>query len=156
MVYLKEVPFMKKFMGIFVSVLSILMLLSGSLIIGLIFMIVGLGLIAKEGSEINLTDKTYRELNSIFGIRFGKWKSCPEFEYVSVFKTRESQTVNMLSVPATYQSEVILLNLFYNRNKHMTFYKTDNKEDAFKKADHFKMAFDIDVLDATESDKKWL
>ena len=86
----------------------------------------------------------------------GKWKPIPDFEYVSVFRTRESQTVNVITANATTSSEVILLNLFYNRNKHITFYKTDNKEDAFKVAGHFKLAFDIDVLDATEREKKWL
>ena len=49
-----------------------------------------------------------------------------------------------------------MLNLFYGGNKKITFYKTDNKTDAFKVAEHFKLALDIDILDATESEKKWL
>lgn len=156
MLYLKEVPFMKKFFGLILLLLGITMLISGLILFGLIFIVIGIGLMATEGSEINLRDKTYRELQSIFGIRFGKWKPCPDFEYVSVFKTTESQTVNVVSASTKLQSEVILLNLFYNRNKHLTFYKTDNKEDAFKAANHFKLALDIDILDATENEKKWL
>ncbi|MFY8181481.1 MAG: hypothetical protein ACOVLG_06870 [Flavobacterium sp.] len=49
-----------------------------------------------------------------------------------------------------------MLNLFYNGNKHITFYKTHDKNDAFKVAEKFKLIFNIDVLDATESEKKWL
>ncbi len=123
---------------------------------GAVLIALGLGLTTKEGSQINLTDKTYRVIKSVAGIEMGKWKPIPDFEYVSVFRTRESQTVNVITATATTSSEVILLNLFYNRNKHITFYKTDNKEDAFKVADHFKLAFDIDILDATEKEKKWL
>ena len=68
----------------------------------------------------------------------------------------ENQTINVVSATTTFTTEVILLNLFYNRNKHLTFYKTDDKADAFKVAEHFKLALDIDILDATESETKWL
>ncbi|WP_300565652.1 hypothetical protein [Flavobacterium sp.] len=156
MIYLKEVPFIKKFFGFVLSLLGLGMFFLGTIFMGLIFIVIGLNLILTEGSEINLSNKTYRELKSIFGIHFGKWKPCPEFEYVSIFKTTESQTINVVSATTTLQSQVILLNVFYNRNKHLTFYKTDNKVDALKVANHFKLALDIDILDATESEKKWL
>lgn len=118
--------------------------------------VLGIGLNTKDGSEINLSVKQYRTIKSVFGITIGNWKPLPEFEYVSVFRTKENQTVRVVTAEATSSSEIILLNLFYNRNKHITFYKTDNKEDAFKVAEHFKLALDIDILDATENKKRWL
>ncbi len=36
------------------------------------------------------------------------------------------------------------------------FYKTTDKTQAFEVAEHFKLALEIDVLDATESEKRWL
>ncbi|MCO6148713.1 hypothetical protein [Flavobacterium sp. NRK1] len=48
-----------------------------------------------------------------------------------------------------------MLNLFYG-NKHITFYKTNDKADAFKVAEHFKLALKIDILDATGEEKIWL
>lgn len=81
---------------------------------------------------------------------------CPEFEYVSVFKTKENQTIRVITAETTLQNDIILLNLFYKGNKHITFYKTQNRADAFKMAEEFKSIFNIDILDATESEKKWL
>jgi hypothetical protein len=155
-IYLKEVPFAEKLFGYVLGILGIGISLFSNIIAGSICLAIGLNLILTEGSEINLETKTYRTIKSIFGIHFGKWNPCPEFEYVSVFKTKESQTINVVTASTTFTSEIILLNLFYNRNKHLTFYKIDNKIDAFKVAKHFKLALDIKILDATESNSKWL
>ena len=109
-----------------------------------------------EGSEINLQDNTYRNIKSLFGSHFGKWQPCPEFEYVSVFKTKENQTIRVVTAEATLQSDIIVVKLFYKGNKRITFYKTHDKKDAFKVAEKFKSIFKIDILDATESKKRWL
>ena len=155
--YVKENLIMKKVLAIAILVLGLAIFLFENFFVGLIILIIGINLIATEGSEINLESKTYRTIKSIFGLKFGKWKPCPEFEYVSVFKTRESTEVRShAATMATFSNEIIVLNLFYNRNKHITFYQTYKKADAFEVANHFKLAFDIDVLDATESESKWL
>src|SRR5574343_634680 len=136
-IYLREVIIMKKVLAI--------------------VLIIGINLISTEGSEINLENKTYRTVKSIFGINFGKWKPCPKFEYVSVFKTKEATEVSAYGATiGTFKNDIIVLNLFYKGNKHITFYKTDDKIDAFKVAEHFKLTLDIDILDATESESKWL
>jgi len=84
-------------------------------------------------------------------------ETASRIEYVSVFKTKEGTQVGAYGAAiGTFKNDIILLNLFYKGSKYITFYKTDNKEDAFKVADHFKLALDIDVLDATSSEKKWL
>jgi hypothetical protein len=154
--YLKDIPLMKKVFGILIIIAGLYIFLTSNILFGLIFIVIGINLLLREGSQINLENKTYRTVKSIFGMHIGKWKPCPEFEYISVFRTKENQTVNVVSATTTFTNEVILLNLFYNRNKHLTFYKTDNKDDAFKVAEHFKLALDIDILDATESETKWL
>jgi hypothetical protein len=48
---------------------------------------------------------------------------------------------------------VILLNPFYDRNKRENFYRTFDKADAFKVAEHFKLKLDIAILDATKKTK---
>ncbi|MUV05009.1 hypothetical protein GN157_14930 [Flavobacterium rakeshii] len=154
--YTKKAPVAKTVFGYALMILGFALLVTGDLIMGVIMIVLGAGLNTKEGSEINLTSKTYRTIRSVFGITVGSWKPIPEFEYVSVFRTKENQTVRVVTAEATTSSEIILLNLFYNRNKHITFYKTNSKEDAFKVAEHFKLALDIDILDATENEKKWL
>ncbi|MQP51338.1 MULTISPECIES: hypothetical protein [unclassified Flavobacterium] len=154
--YQKEISFVKRFFGIAFTILGVLMLLLTGSLMTLIFIAIGLGLNTAEGSEINLFSKQFRTFHTLFGIKVGKWLPIPNFEYVSVFKTNESQTVRVITAETTQKYEIIHVNLFYNRNKHITFYKTVNKEDAFEVANHFKLALNIDVLDATENEKKWL
>ena len=155
-IYLRDVPFFKKIFGIVLGVLGIGSFISGNILFGLIALAIGINLILTEGSEIDLENKTYRTVKSIFGINFGSWKPCPKFEYISVFRTKETQRVNVVTATTAFTSEIILLNLFYSGNKNITFYKTEDKSDAFKVAKHFKLALDIAILDATEIEKKWL
>ncbi|MDI1255569.1 MAG: hypothetical protein PSV16_05665 [Flavobacterium sp.] len=121
---------------------------------GLMFL--DIGLLNREGSEINLFNKMYRKVNSVFGIKFGKWNPLPKIKYISVFKTLQNQTVNYISATATVTNDIILLNLFYDRNKKTTAYSTSDKADAFDVAQHLAMALEIDIFDATERKTKWL
>lgn len=154
--YLKNIPVVKKTFGILIVMAGLYIFLTSHVLFGLIATVIGINLLLREGAQINLENKTYRTIKSIFGIHFGKWKPCPKFDYVSVFRTKENQTVNVVTATTTFTTEVILLNLFYNKNKHLTFYKTNNKADAFDVAQHFKLALDIDILDATEGETKWI
>jgi len=156
-IYLKDVPLFKKILGFALSFLGLFVFfIFLNIIFGAIFIVLGINLLMTEGAEINLETSTYRNVKSLFGSNFGKWKPCPEFEYVSVFKTKENQTVRVITAETTIQSNIILLNLFYQGNKHITFYKTQDKTDAFQVAEKFKSIFEIDILDATESEKRWL
>lgn len=154
--YLKNVPFFKKLFGTIIGLFAIAVLLMENIFVGLIALAIGLNLILTEGSEIDLERKMYRKVKSIFGIDFGKWVPCPNFDYIAVFKTKEKQRVNVVTASTAFASDVIVINLFYNTNKHITFYKTDSIQDAFDVAEHFKMAFNIAILDATETEKIWL
>ena len=113
-------------------------------------------LISTEGSQINFGNKTYRNIRSVFSIHFGKWKAIPKFEYISVFRGRQKQRVNSLGTSTTLTNEVFYINLFYNRNKHITFYKTPEEDDAFKIAKEFQRKLELDILDATKKESVWL
>lgn len=154
--YKKEIPMAKRVFGFSFAFLGLFMFLSSGNVITLIFVVIGFGLNVVEGSDINLSNKTFRTFNALLGIKVGSWKPIPDFEYISVFKTKESQTVRVVSAETTQKYDVILVNLFYNRNKHITFYKTNDKKAAFEVAQHFKEVLGIDILDATATEKKWL
>jgi hypothetical protein len=154
--YLRDIPLFKNILGFTLSFFGLFAFLFLNIIFGAIFLVLGINFLMTEGSEINLENNTYRYIKSLFGMRFGKWKPCPEFEYVSVFRTKENQTIRVVTAEATLQSDIILLNLFYKGNKHITFYKTQDKSDALNVAEKFKSIFKIDILDATEREKKWL
>ena len=154
--YLRDVPLFKKILGFTLSTFGFFSFLFASITLGLIFLAIGLNLLSTEGSEINFDNNTYRNIKSLFGKKFGKWKPCPEFEYVSVFKTKENQTVRVVTAETTFQTDIIQLNVFYKGNKHITFYKTQDKNAAFNVAEKFKSIFGIDILDATGTEKVWL
>lgn len=48
------------------------------------------------------------------------------------------------------------LNLFYNRNKKIEAYITQDINDAFEKAKQIATILNVDILDATERESKWL
>ena len=117
---------------------------------------IGVFLMLTQGSEIDLSSRRYREFYSILGIDFGKWKELPTIDYVSVFKTKENSRVQGLGASAKMSSEIYKLNLFYNTNQKIEAYRTEDVEDAFRKAKQLHEALNIDILDATERESKWL
>lgn len=154
--YLQPISILKRLFGVFLFLFSFLVIFTQSILFGLFIMAFAVYLSSSEGSQINLGAKTYRTIWSIFAIHIGKWRTIPDFQYISVFKGKQKQRVNGLGASTTFSDEVYYINLFYNRNKHKTFYRTFNKEDAFKIASHFQLALNIDILDATEKKQKWL
>lgn len=154
--YSKPTLFMKQLFGFSLIILAFFAFVYTGNIFSVIFLVMGLFLVATEGSEIDLNNRKYRKLTTVFGVKFGSWKTLPDFEYVSVFKTKQSQRINFITATTSFTNEVILLNLFDSKNKYITFYQTDDKTDAFQVANHFKRALEIDILDATEKEKVWL
>jgi len=154
--YSKPTLFMKQLFGFSLIILAFFAFVYTGNIFSVIFLVMGLFLVATEGSEIDLNNRKYRKLTTVFGVKFGSWKTLPDFEYVSVFKTKQSQRINFITATTSFTNEVILLNLFDSKNKYITFYQTDDKIDAFQVANHFKRALGIDILDATEKEKVWL
>lgn len=155
LIYLKKQPLMKMIFGFSIFTLGTLIALFYA-INGLILSGIGLFLIHKEGIEVNLGTKSYRSLISFGGIHFGKWKPLPNLDYVSVFKTTENVRVRAVTAEANLNNEVYKINLFYNRNKHITAYKTEEVEDALKVGIEISKTLKIDVLDATTPNQKWL
>jgi len=154
--YLKPVPFVKRLFGTLIILFAFYVMVYQSLLFSFFMIAFGVYLASSEGSQINLDNNTYRNIWSIFAIHFGKWKTIPKFEYISVFKGKQKQQINSLSASTSFSEEVFLVNLFYEEIKHETFYRTFDKEDAFKVAQHFKLALNLAILDATEREQKWL
>jgi len=125
-------------------------------IFNLVISAIGVFLMHREGSEIGLASKKYREIYSVMGINIGKWKDLPDVEYVSVFKTKENSSVQGLGASSNFSNQIYKLNLFYNRNQKIEAYITDDINDAFENAKYISQVLSIDVLDATERESKWL
>jgi hypothetical protein len=114
----------------------------------------------KKGIELDLQKRKFRNFISLFKFSIGKWKYLPDIEYVSVFSTREFSLDPSLrvdhepGVPETF--DIIHVNLFYDRNKKITSFRTQSLKEAFNVAHEIASALNIDILDATERESKWL
>ncbi len=85
--FLNKTPLLKGVSGI-VLILSGLYLLLLQSLLGVLFLLAGISLFVKNGTEINVDEKKYRDIYSIFGVVFGTWKPLPEIEYVSIFNAK--------------------------------------------------------------------
>ncbi len=154
--YTRKVPIWKFIGGIAAILVGIYGLFNLEFLM-LVPILFGILMIKTEGSEIDLESKTYRKTLSFLGIKFGSWNSLENPEYISVFNTTEDITVRALSAETTNSFPIIVLNIFYGRNKKITVYKTKDIKDAFDVASHIADALLIDLLDATApNDYKWV
>ncbi len=117
--------------------------------LGALLMGVALRLAMREGVEIDLNGKRYRKIYSIFAISIGTWKKLPALEYLSVFKTKKKTRARVYVAESHLSSIVYKLNLFYNRNRHIEAYVTDDKEDAMNVANHIATVLELEIHDAT-------
>lgn len=153
-IFKRKLPIWKMTLGTLALVTGVISLFSsfkGFILIGM-----GVYLLLIEGSEFDFKNNKYREVKSILGISFGKWKPIPDIEYVSVFRTNEATTLRSRTAEANVSNEIIKLNLFYNTNQKIEAYNTYRIDDAFKKAHELASLLNVNILDATERESKWL
>ena len=154
--YTRKVPIWKTIIGFGAIAVGLLGLIS-LVYFALVPLLFGFMLLKTDGSEIDLESKTYRKTDSLLGFTIGKWQTLQNLEYISVFNTTEDITVRVLTAETTNSFPIIVLNIFYERNKKITIYKTENIKDAFDVASHIADALAIDLLDATvKNDYKWV
>lgn len=153
--YLQPVASIKIIFAIILSLLAVYFILQGTLF-GIILLGVALKIALRHGFELDLEQRKYRNLNSLFALDLGKWKDLPEIEYVSVFKTIKNSRARVITAEATMGFEVFKVNLFYNGNQHIEAYLSDSSDDAFKVAKHIAVFLELDILDATKPEQEWI
>jgi hypothetical protein len=125
-------------------------------ILAVFYLVLGLIMLTRSGTEINLENKKYRSVFSLFGLSFGVWKDLPKIDYISVFKTKIVKK-HQVYIASTYSKlEVIKLILFYQKNKRIEVYQTENIDDAFNTAKFVADILKIDILDSTKKPSVWL
>ncbi|WP_400076117.1 hypothetical protein [Winogradskyella sp. R77965] len=154
-IYNKPIPTPRLIYGVGLVVIGIISLLSGNNL-GYMSIALSLYFLKKDGLEIDPENKKYREIISLFGFSFGKWQDLPDIEYVSVFKTCQTTRVWVSTASTNVTNTTVKINLFYNTNHKIEAYETQNIDEAFKKAKELASILNIDILDATERESKWL
>lgn len=154
--FLNKNSFLKVFSGTVLSLFGLLLIFVSALFFGILFLISGLSLLIKTGVEIDIDNKKYRDIYSFFGLKLGKWKPLPKFDYISVFNAKLKYKTGITAVEHEFKESIYRLLLFYNRNQKIIVYESKSKEKAFDKAKFLSDILNIDILDATTKEKKWL
>jgi hypothetical protein len=111
-------------------------------------------MLSVSGVVLSIHKKVYIDLNQsrfkptveIGFLKFGRWKTIRNYEYVSVF-------FNALAG----NKEPFIVNLWYDTNQYFELYSRDNFEDALTVAYDLSEVLNIDLLDATiRDDFKWI
>ena len=79
---------MKFIFGLALLILSIILVFGD--IKSLILCGLAIYFLLTDGTEFDFENNRYRPLKSIFGIHLGAWKTLPNIDYVSVFRTSET------------------------------------------------------------------
>ncbi len=153
--HLQPVPQIKIFFAIVLAFLSVYLFFAGSYY-GLILLAAALRLGLREGVEMELEGKRYRKVYSIFAVNFGTWKKLPPIEYVSIFKTTRKTRARVITAEAHLGTTVYRINLFYERNKHLDVYESEEKENTLEIARHIATILETPIWDATIKEPNWL
>ena len=95
---------------------------------------------------VDLENSRFKPSTEIGFLKFGKWKTINNYEYVSIFYDASKSIDERFEV-----------NLWYDTNKHFELYTRNNFEDAITVAYDLSEVLNIDLLDATiRDDFKWI
>lgn len=88
--------------------------------------------LTNEGIELDLQHNQYRNINSIFGINLGNWKSFHKIDYISIFRSKVTKTIGGAGIHSTatakISEKVIKINLFTDDQKPITLYTTKDEK----------------------------
>ncbi|MGB0850683.1 MAG: hypothetical protein ACPGTP_05520 [Bacteroidia bacterium] len=113
---------------------------------------------AKEVLQIDLKKEEHRTAFSLFGLFLGKWEDLPEVEYVSIFPTKLSQTINsaQTGTNSSMSHEEVRVNFIYQKNKRMHVFTSNNIEEVRQVALRFAEIMNLGVYDCSGEENVWL
>ena len=152
-IYIKSSLIGKKIVGISLLIFGVSCLFSNITLtfsLGITIFFVGIILISQRGIEINLEKRKIREFVYLLSFKFGYWIDFSEPEYISVFKMKFTDR------RGNKTSQILKVNLFYKKNSHITVCETGDLDHALEIATYLKAILNVDILDATENESKWI
>ncbi|GGI56485.1 hypothetical protein [Winogradskyella haliclonae] len=95
---------------------------------------------------VDIENSRFRPTFEVLFMKFGKWKTINNYEYISVFRQ-----------PLKNGDYIFDVNLWFDRNKHIKLYDEHNYVDAFKVGFLLSEELEIDILDSTTPNNyKWV
>ena len=106
----------------------------------------GIGFCSRKRIYVDLEHSRFKPTIEVGPLKFGKWTTIMDYEYVSVFHQ-----------PLKSGNYIYEVNLWYDKNKHFKLYEQDDYKEAFLMGFDLSEELDIDLLDATvPNDFKWI
>jgi len=109
----------------------------------------------KRGIEINTGKKEYRTITSYFNFKIGKWKKLNDGAYLSLFKNKSFSDKNPMGAGPKHSIKY-QLNLFDIEGNYVTLVSCESLITAKFYSNKVKTILNLNILDATTSDYKWV
>jgi len=121
-------------------------ILAGNIELILILLFLGATFCSQKRVYIDLNASRIKASYEVGPVKMGKWQQIKNPEYISVFLRPKSNGMSVFEV-----------NLWYEKKKRIELYERDNYMDAFRIGYQISEQLNIDLLDATVSNKsKWI
>lgn len=149
-------PFQFVFLG-YVGILAGIYLLYELNIWGLLLLLGSLFVsFSHSGIQIEFAKNTYKEYLGLIIFKFGKWKTLPDIQYVTVFNDHYVQEMHVASISGTQTIKDVKINLVITKTSFISIGKFKNKTDAMKTGHLLASNLNTKLLDYTRTKPEWV
>ena len=123
----------------------------------LLLLPVGLALsFTKVGVQIDFKKRGHREYVNVLGFLFGKWKTIPELEYVTVFVEHYSQRGSVATIDSENRFEKFKVSLIITEPERIEAGLFDTKEKGMEAGKLLARQLKTKLLDFTTHEPGWV
>jgi hypothetical protein len=109
-----------------------------------------------SGIQIDFDKDTYNEYLGLFLLKFGKWKTLPEIQYVTVFNDHYVQEMHVASISGTQTVEDVKINLVITKSSFISIGKFKNKTSALETGHLLASNLKTKLLNYTSAEPEWM
>ena len=143
------------FFGALLSAGGIALVVSGSPVIGVVLILVGLTFLTTHYRfAINFEKKTYHDYVWILGLKNGEEVRFENIEYLFIKKSQVNQTMSMRVASSTIRKEVYDGYLKFSEKDKVHLLTKDNKEDLISKLRVMSSALKVKIIDYSAGEPK--
>ncbi len=136
------------FFGALSGVGGLALVVSGSPVIGVVLVVVGLTLVTTHYRlAINFDKKTYHDYVWILGLKHGEKAGFENIEYLFIKKSKVSQTMRVRVASSTIQKEVYDGYLKFSEQNKIHLLTKDNKSDLVARLNAISEALKVKIVD---------
>lgn len=108
------------------------------------------------GIQIDFEKRLHREYFGLFSLKFGKWISIPELEYVTLFRANYTQRGSVASIDNNFKDSRINISLVVSKAEKFEGGSFNTKKEALEVGNIFARELKTKLLDYTDREPKWV